>query len=293
MAGTKEALARPGGIPHLFSSRWSGNDGVCAGLVEGVRFVKLAAQIRLAPGASVAERAAALAEAGFEAAELHTDAADRVAEYRQALRGAGLPALSMCPAGSDLDLVADEYSQRRRVERTRSILDACQELGVRTLISVPVRGPLPAGVAPEDEIDSYVRALELLAPHAEASGASIAVEPLNRYETHLVNTLADAAAIAARVQSPGVRILADVFHMNIEEDDLGASIRAAGAWIAHVHLADNQRAQPGAGTLDFGAVFAALRGVGYAGSAALECRLRGEPAAALRRSAAHLRAARG
>ncbi|MDE2902544.1 MAG: sugar phosphate isomerase/epimerase [Chloroflexota bacterium] len=255
--------------------------------------MKISAQVRLAPGNSVAERIACLAETGFEAVEVHSDAVDHVSEYRRALAAAGIPALSMCPAGRSLDLVADEYSQRRRIDQVRRAIDACNELGITALISVPVRGALPPDIVAADEADSYVRALEQLAPHAEAAGVTITVEPLNRYEMHLVNTLADGIAIAARVGSPRVKILADVFHMNIEEDNTPASIRAAADWIGHVHLADNQRAHPGTGATDFSAVFNALRDIGYAGSAALECRMRGDPAEALRQCATYLRAARG
>lgn len=255
--------------------------------------MKLSAQVRLAPGTSVAERIDCLAAAGYEAVEVHSDAVNHVAEYRSALASAGIPAMSMCPAGRSLDLVADEYSQRRRIDQTRHALDACHELGVTALISVPVRGRLPDGIVAQDQADSYVRALEQLVPHAEAAGVTITVEPLNRYEMHLLNTLADGIAIAERVGSPNVKVLADVFHMNIEEDNLVASIRTAGDWIGHVHFADNQRAHPGTGSLDFAAVYRALRDTGYTGSTALECSLRGDPAEALRQCAAYLRAARG
>lgn len=255
--------------------------------------MKLSAQVRLAPGHSVAERIDCLAAAGYEAVEIHSDAVDHIVEYRGALAAAGIPAMSMCPAGRGLDLVEDVFSQRRRIDQTRRALDACHELGVTALISVPVRGPLPAGIVAQDQADSYVRALEQLAPHAEAAGVTITVEPLNRYEMHLLNTLQDGIAIAERVGSPRVKVLADVFHMSIEEDDVPASIRAAGDWIGHVHFADNQRSHPGTGSIDFGAVFSALRDIDYSGSTALECSMRGDPAKALRQCAAYLRAARG
>jgi sugar phosphate isomerase/epimerase len=83
--------------------------------------------------------------------------------------------------------------------------------------------------------------------------------------------------------------MADLFHMNIEEDDLGATIRAAGSYLAHVHLADSQRLQPGTGHTDFAAALVALREIGFTGSMALECGLRGEPRAALAETARYLR----
>ena len=255
--------------------------------------MKLAAQVRLAPGRSISEKVAFLAEVGFEAVELQSDAACAVDEYRSALQAAGISALSMCPVDRGLDLVCDQFTQRRRIQRTFRILDACNELGVKTLISVPIRGSLPVNTVAEDENDSYVYALEQLAPAAESAGVTIVVEPLNRYETHLVNTLADGCAIARRVGSPAIKVLADIFHMNIEETDLTGSIRVAGEWIGHVHLADNHRAQPGTGSIGFTDVFAALRDIAYLGSAALECRLRGNPEQALEESVNYLVAARG
>src|ERR671928_3239 len=74
-----------------------------------------------------------------------------------------------------------------------------------------------------------------------------------------------------------VRVCADLFHMNIEEDDLAAAIRAAGPRIAHVHVDDTNRLQPGTGHMDFRSVFDALRAVGYDDWLTLECQLRGAP----------------
>ena len=253
--------------------------------------MRLAAQASMAPGETVGQRLENLAAYGFEAVELLPDAVDALAEYRAALAGARLEALSMCSRRVH-DLVTDAFTQRRRVAELERILDGCAELGVKTFVSVPVRGALPEGVVAEDRRDAYVRGLELLAPHAERTGVTIVVEPLNRYEMHLLNSLADAVGIARQVASPAVKIMADFFHMNIEEDDLAASIRTAGDWIAHVHLADSQRRQPGTGQLDFVSAFRALREIGYGGAMALECRVRGDPAEALRKCVRFLTDAR-
>ena len=78
-----------------------------------------------------------------------------------------------------------------------------------------------------------------------------------------------------------IRVCADLFHMNIEEDDLAKAIVDTGRWLAHVHVDDSNRLQPGTGHLDFAAALGALRTVGYDGWLALECRLRGDPETAL------------
>ncbi|HEV3014628.1 MAG TPA: sugar phosphate isomerase/epimerase, partial [Actinomycetota bacterium] len=100
-----------------------------------------------------------------------------------------------------------------------------------------------------------------------------------------VNRIDQAVSLGEEVEREtgvgSVRVCADLFHMNIEEDDLAAAIRAAGPRIAHVHVDDTNRLQPGTGHMDFAGVLAALRGVGYDDWLTFECRLRGEPEEAL------------
>jgi sugar phosphate isomerase/epimerase len=98
----------------------------------------------------------------------------------------------------------------------------------------------------------------------------IALEALNRYETHLLRTLADAEGLRRLIDSPRVQLMADVFHMNIEEDSLPAALRAHAEHIVHVHLADSQRREPGSGHLDFDPVFEVLGDTGYSGAFAME-----------------------
>jgi sugar phosphate isomerase/epimerase len=86
-------------------------------------------------------------------------------------------------------------------------------------------------------------------------------------------------------------VMADLYHMNIEERDPPGALAAAGAHLRHVHLSDSNRLQPGAGHIDFAAAFHALRQIGYDGFMAIECRLDGPPEAALRESARFLREA--
>ncbi|CAN0473607.1 unnamed protein product, partial [Phaeothamnion confervicola] len=112
---------------------------------------------------------------------------------------------------------------------------------------------------------------------AERLGTPIILEPLNRYESHLLKSLDDAAQICRAVGSPGIRMMADVFHMNLEEADMGRAIEAVADVLAYVHLADSNRFQPGAGHLDFKPGFAALKRIGYDGWMTLECKLNVEP----------------
>ena len=88
---------------------------------------------------------------------------------------------------------------------------------------------------------------------------------------HVTLVLADGwDTLRSMIDSPNVQLMADVFHMNIEEDSIAASLRAHAAHIAHVHLADNQRREPGSGHLDFASVFQALADNAYTGALAME-----------------------
>jgi sugar phosphate isomerase/epimerase len=101
----------------------------------------------------------------------------------------------------------------------------------------------------------------------------------------MINRLEQAVDLAEELRREfghdSVRVVADLFHMNIEEDDLAKAITGAGRRIAHVHVDDSNRLQPGTGHLDFPAAFGALHEIGYDGWLALECRLRGAPETAL------------
>ena len=99
----------------------------------------------------------------------------------------------------------------------------------------------------------------------------LAFEPLNRYETKLVNTVAEALDLIEEVGVENLGILFDTFHANIEEPSFADSIRAAGEKLFHVHLADSNRWVPGEGHLPFGEVFRTLMEIGYYGGLILEC----------------------
>jgi sugar phosphate isomerase/epimerase len=129
----------------------------------------------------------------------------------------------------------------------------------------------------------------MLGAHAAAAGVSLLLEPLNRYEDHMVNTLAEAAALIAEAGPAGLGVLADTYHMNLEEDDPGAALRAAAPVLGAVHLSDSNRHHPGRGHIDFAAVLATLRDIGFAGTLSVECRPRGDAGAELIACGAFLR----
>jgi sugar phosphate isomerase/epimerase len=112
----------------------------------------------------------------------------------------------------------------------------------------------------------YLReALDQLGPLAARYGVPLIYEPLNRYETNLCNTLAAGQELLAGLTTSNVVLLADLFHMNIEEADLGAAVQQAGTDIGHVHFVDSNRRAVGAGHLDVASVMTALHEINYQG----------------------------
>jgi sugar phosphate isomerase/epimerase len=102
----------------------------------------------------------------------------------------------------------------------------------------------------------------------------------------MINTLSDAVSLLEEGQFSNVQVIADLYHMNIEEARIEDSLRKAGRHLGHVHLADSHRYQPGDGHLDFVSAFQVLREMEYAGDLVFECRVLGTPEAELYRDSA-------
>jgi sugar phosphate isomerase/epimerase len=126
--------------------------------------------------------------------------------------------------------------------------------------------------------------LDLLGAHAKQYGAPLLYEPLNRYETNLFNRQGEAADWVRGRGIGNVKILCDLFHMNIEEADIAGALRDVGGLLGHVHFVDSNRQAAGMGHMDFGPVVGALKDVGYAGYASAECFPIPDSDAAARRS---------
>jgi sugar phosphate isomerase/epimerase len=105
----------------------------------------------------------------------------------------------------------------------------------------------------------------------------------------MVNTLDQGAELITATGSRGVRLLADTYHMNLEEDDLCAALRAAAGVLGAVHLSDSNRHQPGTGHVPFARVLETLAEIGFDGALSVECRLRGEPGDAVAGAGRYLR----
>jgi len=158
----------------------------------------------------------------------------------------------------------DPGIRRAAIERIKSHVPLAAQLGAVIIVGL-VRGVVKPGVEATQAMDWLEEALGECCAEARPQGVRLAVEPINRYETTLINSVEQGLALIQRVGADNLGLLLDTFHMNIEEPDILASIRACGERIYHFHVADSNRWYPGAGHLDFKAILAALQGAGYQG----------------------------
>jgi sugar phosphate isomerase/epimerase len=259
-----------------------------------MRGMKVSIREGMVRGETLAEKLAWLEGVGLDGVELHAATLSLpAAEIQQAFAASpiAVSAIEGIPR-----LVSADPAEREAAKQTiRERLALAAALGAVGVLVVPQFGRVPAlpDLSPlasgaDLERDLFLVQLRELAPAANTAGVSIFLEPLNRYEAYIVNRLEQGTAIAEQV-SPEIAIMADFFHMGIEEADIAASIRAAGPHIVYVHVADSNRLQPGRGHLDFRPGFRALKAIGYDGYLGIECRVDGPYDAAIRDAATLIR----
>ena len=150
---------------------------------------------------------------------------------------------------------------------TRKALDCCAALGATHLVGPfhSALGEFSGAGATSDEWKRGVECMQQVAEHAGNVGVMLGVESLNRFETYLLTSIAEAVRFVREVNHPSCRIMYDSFHANIEEKNIGAAIREGGDWICHVHISENDRSTPGSGNVDWDSTFAALEAIRYDG----------------------------
>ncbi len=160
-------------------------------------------------------------------------------------------------------LTSDEPKVRAGArEFVRGVIDVAGALGAPAIIG-SLQGRHGGGVDRETALGYLSDALEDLGTHAAGYNVPLLFEPLNRYETDLVNDVAGGVALLRGLSTKNVALLADIFHMNIEEADIAAAVVAGAGHIGHVHFVDSNRRAAGFGHVDFTPVAAALARIGY------------------------------
>jgi D-psicose/D-tagatose/L-ribulose 3-epimerase len=216
-----------------------------------------------------------LAEIGFEGVEVPIFDTE-TAKYERL--GERLRALGLEPIGvtarseAESPISPDPDVRAAGLAATRANIDTCAALGA-SLLCGPLQAPLGvfsgAGPTP-DELARSAEGLRAAAEYADPHAVTLALEFLNRFETYLVNTAADAAALARAVDHPRCGMMYDTFHAHIEEKDPRAALRSCADVLVHFHASENDRSTPGAGQVNWDATFAGVAEIGYDGWIGIE-----------------------
>lgn len=237
------------------------------------------------------QHAAAL---GFPAVELFTPSALDAEEVSQLCHAY---ALRIAAVGTGAGKVLHGYTltdpdaivRQKAIDFIRDMIQFGSKLGAPAIIG-SMQGNVPQGIERDQALDWLAEGLNQLGSYAEAREVPLIYEPLNRYETNLINRLGEGVDFLKGLQNRNVRLLADLFHMNIEEASLADSIRSAGLLIGHVHYADSHRGPMGTGHTAMPEIVEALRSINYQGYISAEAFPWPTPEDAARQTIASFRA---
>ena len=213
---------------------------------------------------------------GFDAVELFTASSDALEveatqlllkKYQLQIAAVGTGAGKVIHGLTLTD--PDETVRKKAIEFIEKMISFGAAFQAPAIIG-SMQGNIMPGVDREQALEWLAKGLSYLGKHAASLGVKLIYEPLNRYETNLINTLADGVSFLKLHQINQVGLLADLFHMNMEEVDMAASIRASKDFILHVHFADSNRRPVGNGHTHFVEVAKALKEINYQGYVSAE-----------------------
>ncbi len=235
---------------------------------------------RLAPivlRGDMGEAFALAAQLGYHGVEIHVrnpadidHSAVRLLMTRYSM---GVPTLGTGMAAGEEGLTfanPDPSIRQRAVARINEHIALASELGSAVTIGL-IWGRVTTDPATQAErIALASECLALCCARAKAAGVTLLLEAINRYESDYPLTLDQGIEVIKIIDSPHLRLLADTYHMNIEETDMAASLRRAGHHLGHIHLCDNNRQAPGHGHMNLRALVQTLHEIGYTGYLSFE-----------------------
>lgn len=164
----------------------------------------------------------------------------------------------------------EEKKSLKSIERLKGHIDLASDLDARVIIG-GIRGKLSGSLEEIKNQESRGRsALTECIRYAESKGVILLIEPINRYETNLINTLEEGMELIDEIGSKNLKLLPDTFHMNIEEKSIEESLIKAKFYIEYIHFADSNRFAPGSGHIDFKSILSTLVKMDYKGSIGIE-----------------------
>jgi len=205
----------------------------------------------------------------FQAQPLLEMSDDHIRELRKRADDAGIEltySLGLDPAYDVSSL--DEAKRLGGVKYLQNIIRKMHVGGGTLLSGVSYAGWGCPNVVMDDKrpyLEQSVKSMKEIIKVAEECGVTYCVEAVNRFETCIINTAAEALDYVARIDSPNIGVLLDTYHMNIEENNIGDAIRLVGDKLTSFHTGENNRTAPGRGHLDWDEIFGALADINYKG----------------------------
>jgi sugar phosphate isomerase/epimerase len=236
---------------------------------------------------AAAEKAA---ELGFDAIEIFApspavvNAAELktlLAKHRLKLAAVGTGAGMVIHGLSLIDPNPERRAQA--ADFVRGIIDMGGPFGAPAIIG-SMQGKWGGDQSRDEALALLGQSLEKLGEYAAKYSVPLIYEPLNRYETNLICTVADGVKFLKSLKTTNIRLLADLFHMNIEEANIADGIRAGKGYIGHVHFVDSNRRPAGLGHIDYEPIAAALKEIDYQGYASAEAFAYPDPDAAAKQT---------
>lgn len=236
----------------------------------------LSCRDELLPVPSIKEKFKLARRLGFDAIELH--GSNIWAMEKEILSAYDNGAVFSNISAGYFGSLADS----RKNESNKAYKSACYllefgaKIKVTGLVIIPFWGQSFSTLSPLADIilheDKLVKHLRGLCDLASKLKMNIFLESVNRYESPVFNRLDDMAHLISRVNSPNIKILADFFHMNIEESSIEESLNKYSSLIGLIHLADSNRLAPGEGHIDFRRALKCLMEIGFKGYMSFECK---------------------
>jgi D-psicose/D-tagatose/L-ribulose 3-epimerase len=218
------------------------------------------------------ERAQAL---GFSAMDIPVRRLDDrdMRETKAKLEDLAMPVVAVAAVGNQYDLTSEDRTVRRNgINYIKRLVTNAYGIGATVLggvIYAPL-GKLVGRGPTEAELARSAEGLREVARFAQDHGVKLALEPVNRYETYLINTVSQGLQMIERVGEANVGLLLDTYQMNTEEKDFYRPIVSAGERLFHCHACENDRGIPGTGLVRWDRVFQALRDINYQGVMSIE-----------------------
>ncbi|MDP6524349.1 MAG: sugar phosphate isomerase/epimerase family protein [Kiritimatiellia bacterium] len=267
----RNSLAGAGLVTGVGALSTRGEQGEAQAGKTPAAHLKICSQESRVSGKTFAEKIAKLDKWGAVGVELVGGSITaRRTEIKAALKGTNVSVSVCCGGAGGVAISSDKAEREKVVSSYREFLPVAGDLGAAGVIFVPAFNRHDQLVGKEAR-EVLVEILGRVGEYAVKAGTCVVLEPLNRKEAYFLRQLADAASICRDVNSPGVAMMGDFYHMYFEETSDEGAFMSAGPYLKHVHLGSIKRKLPGQDARSFVSGFRGLKRIGYQGYVSLEC----------------------